>query len=90
MARRKNEENYTDFTNVEKNKKQVINEDLPEGPYGSPFDASFMKTTPWEEGQQSISPYGYENKELHKHHPRKMPDAEPTHDDQDHDETDSF
>src|SRR5699024_4351784 len=83
LPKRINKENFSDFTNVEKNKKQIMTEDLPEGAYGSPFEGTFMKTSPWEEGQRSISPYTYENKELHKNFPRKMPDAEPTDDDQD-------
>ncbi|UCZ52549.1 hypothetical protein LGQ02_17285 [Bacillus shivajii] len=72
---------YSDFTAVEKDRNEIIPEQTPEGSYGSPIDASFKKTTPWQEGQRSASAFIYENKELHQGLERKDPGSHPTHDD---------
>jgi hypothetical protein len=72
---------YTDFSNVEDMRNYILPEDLPEGPYGSPRNATLGKSTPWEEGQRYYSAFNYENKSLHQDIPRKFPGAHPTHDD---------
>ncbi|GAF64929.1 hypothetical protein [Alkalihalobacillus trypoxylicola] len=76
----KEESKYQDFSNVEAQREKIIPEDLPEGPYGSPFHAKSPvqnKSTPWEEGQHSISASSYENKSLHKGQQRKDPGSHP-------------
>ena len=55
----KDEEIYTDFSNVEKMRRFLTGEELPEGPYGSPirkYEPVQNKETPWKEGQQFILP----------------------------------
>lgn len=74
---------YTDMANVEAGKNFLVPEQTPEGPYGSPFDASFKKTTPWEEGQRRYSAFNYEFKSLHQDIPRQYPQSHPPHDDPD-------
>jgi hypothetical protein len=77
-------ERYSDFSNVEKQKNYVTAEDLPDGPYGSPFGEQKPvegKSTPWREGQRSYSNFNYEFKSLHQGMPRKEVGAHPTHDD---------
>lgn len=78
------EEEYTDFSNVETMRNYLTVEDLPEGPYGSPRGKSEPvenKSTPWEKGQRYYSAFNYENKSLHQNLPRQFPGAHPTHDD---------
>ena len=58
-------------------------EEYPEGPMGSPIRADEPvenKSTPWKEGQQYISGFTYENRNLHEGRARKYPGAHPTHD----------
>ncbi|MBU9722136.1 MULTISPECIES: hypothetical protein [Bacillaceae] len=78
---KKEEKHYTDFSTVEKNRNEVIPEQTPEGPYGSPYEGSLEKTTPWQEGQRSVSGFAYENRNLHQDLERKDPNAHKTHDD---------
>ncbi|WP_078594598.1 hypothetical protein [Evansella clarkii] len=73
------DEKYSDFITVEKNRKQLIPEQSPEGPYGSPIEGTLKKTTPWEEGQQAASAFVYENRNYHQNAPRKEAGAHPTH-----------
>lgn len=82
----KEQQAYTDFSNVETQKNFLIPEDLPEGPYGSPRNANKPvenKSTPWQEGQRPYSAFNYEFKSLHQNLPRQMDGAHPTHDDPD-------
>ncbi len=87
MARKdKEEEAYTDFSNVETMHNFLTVEDLPEGPYGSPrglHEPVFNKSEPWEEGQRYYSAFNYEAKAFHENLPRQFPGAHPTHDDPD-------
>ncbi|MFA9560037.1 hypothetical protein ACERII_22235 [Evansella sp. AB-rgal1] len=80
-SKKENEQDYHDFITVEKNKNQILPEFDPEGPYGSPFQPTPGKSSPWEEGQQAISAFTYENKNLHQNLERKDPGSHPTHDD---------
>ncbi|WP_404429160.1 cytosolic protein [Sutcliffiella horikoshii] len=80
----KEDEHYTDFSNVETQQNYLIPETLPEGPYGSPRGKDTpveSKSTPWREGQRYYSAFNYENKNLHQDIPRQHPGAHPTHDD---------
>ena len=72
---------YSDFITVEKNRKEIMKEQTPEGPYGSPIEGTLQKTTPWTNGQQSVSGFTWENKNLHQNKPRHMPGAHFPHDD---------
>ncbi|WP_227937460.1 cytosolic protein [Alkalihalobacillus deserti] len=75
---------YTDFSNVETQRNFLVAEDLPDGPYGSPFNKDKPvenKSTPWLEGQRYYSNFNYEFKSLHQNLPRQFPGAHPTHDD---------
>ncbi|HHY21594.1 MAG TPA: cytosolic protein [Bacilli bacterium] len=77
----KEEQKYSDFSNVETQRNYFIPEDLPEGPYGSPINKKLGKTSPWQEDQRPYSAFNYEFKSLHQNLPRKYPGAHPTHDD---------
>lgn len=80
----KDEEKYSDFSNVEKQRNYITAEDFPDGPYGSPFKKNEpveSKSTPWEEGQRSYSNFNYEYKSFHQDIPRQWPGAHPVHDD---------
>ncbi|WP_170008063.1 cytosolic protein [Bacillus fonticola] len=80
----KEEEVYTDFSNVETMRNFVAPEPFPEGPYGAPRGENepvVNKTTPWEEGQRYYSAYNYENKSLHADIPRGIAPSHPAHDD---------
>lgn len=78
--------NYTDFSNVEVGRRYLVPEEIPEGAYGSPFEGTLEKTTPWKKQQRTYSAYNYEYKALHADFPRKYPGAHPVHDDPDDDE----
>lgn len=80
----RNSNDYTDFSNVEKQRNFLTAEEFPEGPYGSPIrknEPVQNKSTPWEEGQRQYSAFNYEFKSLHQDLPRQMPGAHLTHDD---------
>ncbi|MFC7394308.1 hypothetical protein [Scopulibacillus cellulosilyticus] len=87
MFRRKKklQENYTDFSNVEDQRKFLTAEEFPEGTYGDSaydlFDEPvFNKSEPWDEGQSYISGFTYEYRNMHENRPRKYPGAHKTHD----------
>lgn len=84
MVDHKDQETYTDFSNVEAMRNFIVPNHMPEGPYGSPIGADEPvqnKSTPWQEGQRTYSAFNYEFKNLHQDIPRKFPGAHPTHDD---------
>ena len=77
---------YTDFANVENQRKFLAAEEFPEGSYGSPINKAEPvqnKETPWEEGQQFYSNFTYETRNLHQDLPRQYPGGHPTHDNPD-------
>lgn len=85
---KKDREQYSDFSNVEKRENYLTAEEYPDGSYGSPLkkhDPVELKSTPWKEGQRRYSNYNYEFKSLHQEMPRQMEGAHPTHDDPDTD-----
>ncbi|QAY66619.1 hypothetical protein [Paenibacillus protaetiae] len=57
---------YSDFSDVESQRHDLIPEEFPEGSYGSAMTSSSLgKSTPWQAGQHRVSAYGYENKRQH-------------------------
>jgi hypothetical protein len=81
-------DNYTDFSNVEKQRNFLTAEEFAEGPYGSPIrrdEPVENKSTPWQEGQQYYSAFTYEYRNLHQNLPRQYPGAHPVHDDKNRD-----
>jgi hypothetical protein len=88
-SRDKEEEVYSDFSNVETQRNFLVPETLPEGPYGSPrgkYTPVENKSTEWEEGQRYYSAFNYENKSLHQDIPRQEPGSHPVHADPDRNE----
>ncbi len=86
MLDEKEEDKYTDFSNVETMRNFLVPNHMPEGPYGSPIGADEPvknKQTPWDEGQRTYSAFNYEFKNLHQDIPRKFPGAHPIHGEQD-------
>lgn len=80
---KKGEKGYSDFSNVKNRRNNLIPEEMPEGPYGSPINADEpveSKSTPWEKGQQRQSAYVFPYKELHEDLPRQVPGSHPIHD----------
>ena len=85
LFEKEKKQQYTDFSNVETGRNNVLPEDLPEGPYGSPVNRELGKSTPWKESQRYYSAFNYENKSLHDGLERQYPGAHPTHDDPERD-----
>ncbi|MGG1676862.1 cytosolic protein [Neobacillus sp. NRS-1170] len=84
----KEAEKYTELSNVEKQNNFLTAQEFPEGPYGSALrkdEPVQNKSTPWEEGQRTISAFNYEFKSFHQDLPRQMEGAHPPHDDPDTD-----
>lgn len=80
----KKSEQYSDFSNVEKQRNYLTAEEFPDGPFGSPIrkdEPVELKSTPWKEGQRRYSNFNYEFKSLHQDMPREMAGAHPPHDD---------
>lgn len=74
---------FSDVTNAKKMKEELIPEEFPDGPFGSPIRAEErpeLKSTPWIEGQRRKSAFTYEDKEAHDDLPRQMPGSHPLHD----------
>ncbi|WP_421381137.1 cytosolic protein [Bacillus salacetis] len=85
----KEEEVYTDFSNVETMRNFLVPEQTPEGPYGAPrgkYTPVENKSTPWEEGQRYYSAFNYEFKSLHQDIPRQDPGSHPVHADHERNE----
>jgi hypothetical protein len=85
------DEKYTDFSNVEKQRTFLTAEEFPDGPFGSPIRADEPvenKSTPWREGQQYYFTYEFRN--LHQDMPRQYPGAHPTHDEKSKNEEEPF
>lgn len=68
---------------IEENQAELIPEEFPEGPVGSPInedEAVTGKSTPWKKGQRRASAYVYADKEQHDDIPRRLPGSHPLHD----------
>lgn len=79
MARKK----FSNFPNVDKWKNELIPEEFPEGPLGSPInqdESVESKSTKWQDGQKRMSSYVYPDEEQHHDLPRQMEGAHPIHD----------
>lgn len=80
---KKYENRFAEITNVETMKEQLIPEEFPDGPFGSPIRKNAKvegKSSQWIKGQQRTSGYVYYDKERHDDLPRQMPGAHPLHD----------
>ncbi|TYR81358.1 hypothetical protein FZC66_05775 [Priestia megaterium] len=85
------EDEYKDFSNVEKQRNFLTAEEFPEGPYGSTRGKDKRvenKSTPWEENQQYYTSTTYEFRNLHQDLPRQFPGSHLTHDEKDKNEED--
>ncbi|QQK77515.1 hypothetical protein HUG15_19305 [Salicibibacter cibarius] len=76
MPRKNNTGKYRDFESVESQENDLISEELAEGPYGTPFEGTIGKSSPWRPGQQMTSPFIYENRELHAGGGRLFPNTQ--------------
>lgn len=77
------EAHYSTFDNDDKQTNELIPEEFPDGPFGSPIRKSELvegKETEWLEGQERMSPYSYPDEERHDDLPRRYPDAHPLND----------
>ncbi|AIF44035.1 hypothetical protein [Virgibacillus sp. SK37] len=80
---KKKDKKYSDFSNVNRLRNELIPEEFPEGTYGSSIgkeEPVFSKSTPWEEGQYRGSAFVYPDKDQHDDLPRQMPQSHPLHD----------
>ena len=80
---KKKKRNYSDVDNARKQRNELIPEEFPEGPMGSPINAHEpvdLKSTPWEEGQRRQSAFIFPDKEQHDDKPRQAPGSHPLHD----------
>ncbi|GAB3047815.1 hypothetical protein [Virgibacillus ainsalahensis] len=84
---KKNKKKFTDFSNVNNMKNDLIPEEFPEGAFGSAINKEEEvtgKSTPWEDGQRRQSAFVYPYKELHDDLPRQGPVPHPLHDEDGH------
>ena len=72
---------YSEFSNVESQRNEILQEEFPEGPYGAATDAKRLgKSSEWEPGQHSTTTrFTYETRAMHEDLPRQYPGAHPTH-----------
>jgi len=57
-----------DLGTVESRRNELIPQEFPEGPYGSPApinSSTLGDRSPWREDQHAIDAFDYENRELH-------------------------
>ncbi|MFZ3576758.1 hypothetical protein [Virgibacillus sp. DJP39] len=83
--KRKRKKNYSEVDNVKRQRSELIPEEFPEGPLGSPINQGEpvqSKSTEWEEGQFRQSAFVFPDKEQHDDLPRQTPGAHPIHDDE--------
>ncbi|MFB4474332.1 hypothetical protein [Virgibacillus sp. SK37] len=74
---------FSNFSNVEKMKNELIPEEFPEGSFGSAINKEetvSSKSTEWNEGQKRMSAYVYPDEDQHDDLPRQFPGAHPLHD----------
>ncbi|MBO8156762.1 MAG: cytosolic protein [Bacillaceae bacterium] len=77
---------YDDYADAEVQRKYLVPEEFPEGPYGSQYN-KLENVRPKEarKGQRHFSAFNYEYKSLHEDLPRQYPIAHPPHDQPDQD-----
>lgn len=81
----KKERGYSEFSAVNSQRNELIPEEFPEGPYGSPINDELSHD--WKPFQHRISAFAYEYRRFHEGLPRQHPGDHPTHDDpEQHDE----
>ncbi|WP_085991468.1 hypothetical protein [Oceanobacillus senegalensis] len=74
---------FSNFSNVERMKNELIPEEFPEGAFGSAINKEERvrsKSTPWEKGQKRMSNFVFPDEEQHDNLPRQIPGAHPLHD----------
>ncbi|QQE75608.1 hypothetical protein KDJ56_06485 [Brevibacillus composti] len=73
---------YSELSTVESQRNEILQEEFPEGPYGSATNAERLgKSTGWEPSQHSTSTrFTYETRQFHEHLTRQLPGHHPTHD----------
>jgi hypothetical protein len=69
---------YADVQAVNSQKSELLPEEFPEGPYGSPMN--FSLSHDWKPGQHAISAFSYENRGFHEGIERQVQPSHPTHD----------
>ncbi|WP_132768022.1 hypothetical protein [Tepidibacillus fermentans] len=79
----KRDREFSDVGTVESQRDNLLPEEFPEGPYGSPINRSLEKDTPYLESQRATSNFTYEYKQFHEGIERQEPNAHPTHDNPD-------
>uniref|UniRef100_A0A4Y8Q1Z8 Cytosolic protein n=1 Tax=Paenibacillus athensensis TaxID=1967502 RepID=A0A4Y8Q1Z8_9BACL len=78
---RENRDEATDLATVESQRNDLVAEEFPDGPYGTPLPVeSLGKSTPWREDQRPPNRFSYENRELHEGLQRNFPGDHETHD----------
>ena len=88
MSEKKNK-HFSDFSNVDKQRNQLIPEEFPEGPFGSAINDNekvSSKSEPWGEGQYRTSAFTFPDKSQHAGIPRQADGSHPTHDESESDE----
>jgi hypothetical protein len=70
-----------DLSTVESQRNDLLPEEFPEGPYGSPLlTESLGKSSPWRPEQRPPNRFTYENRRLHEGMGRGYPEDHETHD----------
>jgi len=77
------DEHYSELSTVESQRNEILQEEFPEGPYGSSTNRERLgKSSDWEPGQHSTTTrFTYETRNMHQDLPRQDPSAHPIHDD---------
>jgi hypothetical protein len=76
--RSERKQSTTDLATVESQRNDLISEEFPEGPYGSPVISETLgKSSEWRDDQRSPAPFGYENRGLHAGLDRDYPGEDP-------------
>jgi hypothetical protein len=82
---KKRNRGYSEFDTVNSQRNELIPEEFPEGPYGSPNN--FELGHNWQEDQHVISAFAYENRQFHEGIERQIEPRHLTHDDPREDES---
>ncbi|WNC13220.1 hypothetical protein [Brevibacillus brevis] len=76
-------DHYSELSTVESQRNEILQEEFPEGPYGSATNRERLgKSSEWEPGQHSTTTrFTYETRNMHQDLPRQMAGHHPVHDD---------